>query len=205
LRHPSCRNDIMLFIQARTESIAKNPDLVEKLRDVGNHWVMLGVESNSNDRLMEFKKGIEATDAYRAIRLLNENDVFSHAMFVIGSRNDTSESIEQLRQYSMDLGEDFAIYTALTPFPGTAYYETAKNNGWIDDLNYAHYDMAHAIMPTEHLSRKEVQEELYECYRTFYGSYRKNIAGIFSGNRLKRTLYRHMAGQHVLKKLRGLI
>jgi len=33
----------------------------------------------------------------------------------------------------------------------------------------------------------------------------KNIAGVFSKNKLKRTLYRHMAGQSVLKKLEYLI
>ena len=60
-------------------------------------------------------------------------------------------------------------------------------------------------MPTETLSRKEVQEELWKCYQTFYGSYRRNIAGVLSKNKLKRTLYRHMAGQHVLSKLRRLI
>jgi RNase P/RNase MRP subunit POP5 len=65
--------------------------------------------------------------------------------------------------------------------------------------------MAHAIMPTETLTRKEVQSELWKCYTKFYGSYRKNIAGIFSNNKLKRTLYRHMAGQHVLTKFRRLI
>jgi len=65
--------------------------------------------------------------------------------------------------------------------------------------------MAHAIMPTETLSQKEVQEELWRCYQGFYGSYTRNIAGIFSKNKLKRILYRHMAGQHVLAKFRGLI
>ncbi len=125
-------------------------------------------------------------------------------MFVIGSRKDTIKSIEQLRQFSLDLDSDFAIYTVLTPFPGTKYFEIAQENGWIEDTNYSNYDMAHAIMPTETLARREVQRELFDCYKAFYGSYRKNIAGMFSRNRLKRTLYRHMAGQHVLKKFRGL-
>ena len=83
--------------------------------------------------------------------------------------------------------------------------ETAKQNDWIDDSNYTNYDMAHAIMPTETLTRKEVQHELWKCYQHFYGRYVKGLAGIFSKNKLKRTLYRHMAGQHVLRKFRRLI
>jgi len=205
LRHRPCRDDIMLFLQARTDDVASNPDLVEKLRHVGTYWIMCGVEHESEERLREFKKGTKTSDAYQAMRILRDNDVFSHAMFVIGSRKDTHASIERLRRFSRDIEPDFAIFTALTPFPGTAYFHHAKEQGWIEDENYANYDMAHAIMPTETLSRQDVQHELWRCYKYFYGSYTKNIAGVFSRNRLKRTLYRHMAGQHVLAKFRRLI
>ena len=205
LRKRKFTKDIMLFFQARTDDVVNNPELVGKLREVGNYWVMLGVENHSQETLKEFRKGIKVPDAYKAIKLLNDNDIFSHAMFVIGSRRDTTRSIDLLRQFSMDLGSDFSIYTALTPFPGTQYFKTAEENGWIEDTNLSHYDLAHAIMPTETLSRKEVQEELYYCYRERYGSITKNIAGAFSKKKLKRTLYRHMAGQKVLKKLRNLI
>jgi anaerobic magnesium-protoporphyrin IX monomethyl ester cyclase len=126
-------------------------------------------------------------------------------MFVIGARADTHKSIEMLRQFSTDIEPDFSIFTALTPFPGTIYYETAMKNGWIKDTKYSNYDMAHAIMATKTLTRREVQEELWRCYQNFYGSYIKNISGVFSKNKLKRTLYRHMAGQHVLSKFRRLI
>jgi len=205
LKHRKCREDIMLFLQARTDDVAKNPDLVKKLREVGTYWIMVGVENDSTETIKEFKKGTKSQDAYTTMKILRNNDVFSHAMFVIGSRRDTHESIEHLGGFSVDLAPDFAIYTALTPFPGTTYFETAKQNGWIEDYNYANYDMAHAIMPTETLSRKELQHELWKCYKNFYGSYTKNLAGILSRNKLKRTLYRHMAGQHVLAKFRGLI
>jgi anaerobic magnesium-protoporphyrin IX monomethyl ester cyclase len=205
LKHRKCKDDVMLFFQARTDDVARYPDVIKKLREVGTYWIMCGVESHSKEALEEFKKDTKTPDAYKAMKVLNENDVFSHAMFVIGSRRDTYESIEQLRQFSMDIEPDFAIYTALTPFPGTIYFENAKKMGWIEDFNYSNYDMAHAIMSTETLTRNEVQQELWKCYRHFYGSYRKNFANIFSSNKLKRTLYRHMAGQHVLTKLRRLI
>lgn len=205
LKQKPCSDDIMLFFQARTDDVAHHPDLIRNLRTVGTYWIMCGVENDAQETLQEYKKGTNTTDAYTAMNILRQQDIFSHAMFVIGARRDTHESIERLRQYSVDLAPDFAIYTALTPFPGTSYFETAKNNGWIEDTNYSNYDMAHAIMPTESLTRKEVQEELWQCYRTFYGSITKNIAGILSKNKLKRTLYRHMAGQFVLEKFRRLI
>ncbi|MBN1280807.1 MAG: cobalamin-dependent protein [Candidatus Thermoplasmatota archaeon] len=205
LKHRRCRDDIMLFFQARTDDVAGHPDLVERLREVGTYWIMCGVENDSQETLDEYKKGTKSADAYQAMKILNQHDIFSHAMLVIGARRDTHESIERLRRFSQDIAPDFAIYTALTPFPGTMYFETAKTNGWIEDTNYTHYDMAHAIMPTETLTKTEVQEELWKCYQSFYGSWTKNIAGVLSTKKLKRILYRHMAGQFVLEKFRRLI
>ena len=205
LQKKQCKEDIMLFFQARTDDVAHYPDLIGKLRNVGTYWIMCGVESNSVETLKEYNKGTTIADAYTSMKILREKDILSQAMFVIGTRRDTHESIEKLRQFSIDLKPDIAIYTALTPYPGTIYYETAKNNGWIEDTNYANYDMAHAIMPTETLTRKEVQEELWRCYRNFYGSVTGNIVRILSKNKLKRITYRHMAGQFVLEKFRRLI
>ena len=203
LHHNPCKDDLMLFFQARTDDIANHPDTIAKLRDIGTYWILTGVETNNQDTLREYNKG--PTNAHQAMTVMRQHDIFSQAMFVIGSRKDTHQSIEALRQFSHDIEPDIAIYTVLTPFPGTTYYETAKANGWIHDTNYTNYDMTHAIMPTETLTIKEVQEELWRCYQSFYGSMTKNIAGVFAKNKLKRTLYRHMAGQFVLEKLRRMI
>jgi len=138
------------------------------------------------------------------MKLLKKNDIFAHAMFIIGERRDTAESIANLREFTNELNPDFAIFTALTPFPGTEIYGEAKRKGWIEDFNWAHYDMAHAIMPTETLSRKEVQQELYQCYRSFYGSLGRRLQGMFARNDLKRKIYWYMAGRGVVRQFKAL-
>lgn len=119
-------------------------------------------------------------------------------MFIIGARKDTAESIAKIREFANELDPDFAIFSILTPFPGTRIYEEARRNGWIEDHNWAHYDMVHAIMPTETLSRMEVQKELYMCYRSFYGSWNRRLKGLFSTNKLLRRAYRHMTAKGIL-------
>jgi anaerobic magnesium-protoporphyrin IX monomethyl ester cyclase len=125
-------------------------------------------------------------------------------MLVIGERKDTRESIAYLREFVNEIDPDFTIFTVLTPFPGTEIYEVARANGWIEDTNWAHYDMAHATMPTETLTRLEVQEELWECYRSFYGSWGRRFSGIFSKNSLKRRVSRHMIGEGIVQQFRAL-
>ncbi len=197
--------DLMLFIQWRCDDVIKNRDVLPLLRRAGLYWVMVGVESPMQAILEGYRKGIEAEDATKAVSLLKKNGIFSHAMFVIGDRKDSADSIASLREFANELDPDFAIFTALTPFPGTEIYEEAKRSGWIEDFNLSHYDMAHAIMATESLSRLEVQEELYNCYRSFYGSWKRRLGGLFAGNKLKRRLYRYMMGQGVLRQFKNLI
>ena len=197
-------DDLMLFVQWRCDDVIKSSRFLPKMHKAGLYWVMVGVESPRDSTLESFRKGITAEEAKKAVKLLKKNDIFSHAMFVIGDRKDTAESIANLREFANELDPDFAIFTALTPFPGTEISEEAKRNGWIEDFNLSHYDMAHAIMPTETLSRKKVQEELYKCYRSFYGSWRRRLGGIFSSNKLKRRLFRHMMSQGVVRQFKNL-
>jgi anaerobic magnesium-protoporphyrin IX monomethyl ester cyclase len=197
--------DIMWFTQARCDDVIKHEDVLPKLRKAGLRWVLLGVESPKQSTLETFKKEITAEQAKQAVKLLKKHDIFAQAMFIIGERKDTAESIANLREFANELDPGFAIFAILTPFPGTQLYEEAKRNGWIEDFNWAHYDMVHAIMPTETLSRKEVQEELYNCYRSFYGSISRRFQGLFSGNALKRRIYWYMAFRGIIRQFKNLL
>jgi anaerobic magnesium-protoporphyrin IX monomethyl ester cyclase len=197
-------DDLTWFVQARCDDIIRNKEALPRLRKSGLSWVLLGVESPEPQALQDFKKGITPEDAKEAVKLLRSNDIFAHAMFIIGNRKDTTKSIARLREFANELDPDFAIFAILTPFPGNEIFDEAKRKGWIEDTNWSHYDMVHAIMPTETLSIKEIQEELYECYRSFYGSWRRRLGGTFSRNEMRRRLSWHMARKGIVKQLRSL-
>ena len=196
--------ELTWFVQARCDDITKHEEILPRMRKSGLNWVLLGVESSEPSTLAGFKKGISPEDAKKAVRLLKDNDIFAHAMFIIGNRKDTAKSIARLREFANELDPDFAIFAILTPFPGNEVYDEAKRNGWIEDFNWSHYDMVHAVMPTETLSRNEVQEELYECYRSFYGSWSRRFRSMFSSNEMRRRLSWHMARKGIVQQLKTL-
>jgi anaerobic magnesium-protoporphyrin IX monomethyl ester cyclase len=165
---------------------------------------MAGLERHDDDTLKNYHKGTKSHDSKLSMDLLKKNDIFAQATLITGDRKDSHESIEKLREFVKQVDPDLAIFMILTPFPGTELYETAKKNGWLEDFNWSNYDMVHAVMPTEHLSRFEVQEELYQCYRSYYGSMKRRITGVFSHNKFKRKTYRFMASQGLLQSLRDL-
>ncbi len=197
-------DDVTWFVQARCDDIVRNRKVLPQLRRSGLNWVLLGVENSDPSTLESFRKGITLNDAKTAVKLLKENGIFAHTMFIIGNRKDTEESISDLREFANELDPDFAMFGILTPFPGTQIYDEARRNGWIEDDNWSHYDMIHAVMPTETLSTEEVQEELYRCYRSFYGSWGRRLSGLFSNNQLKRRVFWYMAMRGIINQLRIL-
>jgi anaerobic magnesium-protoporphyrin IX monomethyl ester cyclase len=198
-------DDLMWFIQMRCDDVIRIKEALPKMRESGLQWVMMGVESPLPEQLERYRKEVELSDAHEAVELLKKNDIFTHVMLIIGDRQDTRESIEYTRRFVNGIDPDFVIYTVLTPFPGTDIYDSAKKNGWIEDDNLFHYDMAHAVMGTETLSRRELQKELYKCYNSFYGSWGRRLRGILSTNELKRRINWYMAGRGILVQLKGLI
>ena len=198
------QDDMTWFVQARCDDIVRNKEALPRLRKSGLNWVLLGVENSEPSTLGTFKKNITPSDAQEAVRLLKKNDIFAHVMLIIGQRKDTVQSIQKQREFAIGLKPDFAFFSALTPFPGTEVYREAKKKGWIEDLNWSHYDMVHAIMPTETLSRMEVQEELYECYSSFYGPLRRKLDAFFSANALKRKVSRYMARRGLLGHFKSM-
>ena len=203
LRRESSK-DVAWFVQARCDDIIRNKEILPKLKESGLSWVLLGVENSNPSTLDAFKKGITPQDAKTAVKLLKDNGIFAHAMMIIGQRKDTLESIWRLKEFANELDPDFIMFGILTPFPGTEIYEEANRNGWIMDKNWTHYDMIHAIMPTETLSVNEVQEQLYGCYRDFYGSWSRRVGGILSKNMLKRKVFWHMLRSGVMGKVKSL-
>ena len=197
-------DDAWWFVQARCDDIIRNKEILPRLAKSGLSWVLLGVENSNPDTLDYFKKGITPNDAKTAVKLLQDNGIFAHAMVIIGNHKETHQSIRKLREFANDLDPDFIMFGILTPFPGTEVYAEAERNGWIEDKNWSHYDMIHAIMPTETLSTNQIQQELYGCYRGFYGSWSRRIGGLFASNPMKRRTFRHMATWGVIGKIKSL-
>ena len=193
------------FTQLRCDDIVKRMDIIPKLREAGNVWVLLGFDSPHPGTLKKFRRdGVDKPTSKKAVEILRVNDIFSQGTFIIGERRDSEQSIEELMEYADWLDPDIATFMALTPFPGTDVYAEAKENGWIEDTNWSHYDMIHAIMPTEHLTRNEVQESLYRCYQKYFGSWPRRYRGILSENHITRRTYHYLAKKAILTGLRSL-
>jgi anaerobic magnesium-protoporphyrin IX monomethyl ester cyclase len=175
------------------------------MRRAGNVWMLVGFDTPNVSDMKGFRREeIDEKVSKKAADLLRENNIFSQGTFIIGNRSDDRNSIKNVREYANWINPDIATFMVLTPFPGTEIYEVAKANDWIKSEDWGDYDMIHAVMPTEHLTVEEIQEEIYNCYRAFFGSRTRRYSALFSSNPLTKKTYRYLAKKAILTNLRSL-
>ena len=142
----------------------------QKMVRTGLRHVLVGVERPAADSLGWLNKhGYGYNVAKEAFSIMRDKypEVFRQGTFITGIRTDTAESIRNLLDYAHDVDVDFAAFHPITPFPGTPLYDDAVRSGWIEETDFAKYDMFCPIMPTEHLSRDEVAHWTTWCQQNF--------------------------------------
>ncbi|MBD3206428.1 radical SAM protein [Candidatus Bathyarchaeota archaeon] len=198
--------EIQWFCQIRVDDIVNNPETLNLMSKAGCTWALVGFDNPSQGILRDYRRtNLNKQENREAVKILREKGIFSQGTFIIGHKEDNHESINDVREYADFLDPDIASFFVLTPFPGTDIFNEAVREGWIEDYNWANYDMVHAVMPTKHLSIKDVQKELYDCYNHFFGSWPRRYRGISSRNPITRRTYTYLAKQALITELKGLV
>jgi radical SAM superfamily enzyme YgiQ (UPF0313 family) len=138
--------------------------LVAGMREANFRRVTLGVESGSPKILKMIRKGETNEDVKRAIGLLRQAGIRSHAFFMIGFPDETTEDIELSKEFILDARPDYVEVNMVTPYPGTDLFsrlmaeDPAKIDRW--------YRWFHQGMAT-HSDR--LGYDLDAAYRDFSG------------------------------------
>jgi radical SAM superfamily enzyme YgiQ (UPF0313 family) len=160
------------FLYGRSDTIARNPELVQMWRDVGLARVFVGLEFFRDEDLRYVGKGSTTDDNRRAVEVLHDSGVEIYASFILRPEF-TPDDFTTLKDYCHELDLDFASFGVLTPLPGTDLLEQVEDRLITDDYDY--FDFIHTVLPTT-LPLEE-----------FYSEYSKLYAGALSPKR-KRAL-----------------
>ncbi|MDQ7785280.1 MAG: radical SAM protein [Desulfomonilaceae bacterium] len=98
-------------------------ELVQKMRQANFRRVTLGVESGSPRILKSIHKGESNEDVKRAVNLLRQAGIGSHAFFMIGLPDETPEDIELSKALILDAQPDYVEINMVTPYPGTEIFD----------------------------------------------------------------------------------
>jgi radical SAM superfamily enzyme YgiQ (UPF0313 family) len=146
------------FLYGRSDTIAKNPELLEQWRDVGLERIFVGLECFRDEDLRSINKGSTLDDNQRAVSVLRNLGIQIWPSFIVRQEFSLAD-FSAYRQYVRDLGINFAGFAMLTPLPGTEFHEEAKARLTTD--NYDLYDFFHTVLPTV-LPLQQFHREYYK-------------------------------------------
>jgi radical SAM superfamily enzyme YgiQ (UPF0313 family) len=153
--------DKTFSMEARTDSIARHPELVEQWVQAGLYAVLLGLEGATQSALTRVNKSNQLDTNDEAIRILKDNGVIIWGAFIVDPQWE-ADDFKRLREYVDRKEITHTQFTVLTPLPGTELYRTM-----FDELltyDYTCFDTLHAVVPTR-LDREEFYQRFANLYQ----------------------------------------
>jgi radical SAM superfamily enzyme YgiQ (UPF0313 family) len=154
------------IMDIRVDTAANNPRLIEKLAQGGLRVVITGFESIRQEELKKYNKQLRSEQVAKAIEVFHDNGIMLRGNYIVPPAY-THDDFRYLADYASGHRVNFAGYTVLTPFPGTAFYEESR--GDIVDHDLGAYNMFNAVTATT-LPRDEFYQKVASLWLIRKGS-----------------------------------
>jgi radical SAM superfamily enzyme YgiQ (UPF0313 family) len=136
--------------------------------------LIVGYESGSNEILKNIKKGVSVEQAKRFAIDAKKAELLIHGDFIIGLPGETRETIELAKKLIKETSPELLQVSVASPFPGTEFYEWAKDRGYLvtEDPNKYLDENGHqrSILSYPWLSSEEITKSVDEILREYYFS-----------------------------------
>ncbi len=103
------------------------------MKDAGCDWISYGIESGCDDMLKRMKRGVTAQQCLDAIKLTESVGIHADGSFIIGMFGETRDSVARTVEFCRQ-ADITAPMLFVTPYPGTAIYNMAIEQGRIPDV-----------------------------------------------------------------------
>jgi len=142
------------------------------MKENGLRLLLVGFESGDDQILLNIKKGLRTDMARRFSEDCRKLDIKVHGTFILGLPGETKETIEKTIQYAKEINPLTIQVSLAAPYPGTALYKEAIDNGWLEENKAVNLVSAAGVQLAAigyaHLSREEIYQELERFYKRFY-------------------------------------
>ncbi len=99
----------------------------------GFRWILTGFESGSPRILENIQKRATRQDNTRCVEIARRSGLKVKALMSIGHPGESPETIEETKNWLLENKPDDFDVTIITPYPGSPYYDEAKeeNGAWV--------------------------------------------------------------------------
>ncbi|MCA9242913.1 MAG: B12-binding domain-containing radical SAM protein [Phycisphaerales bacterium] len=169
LRQIIKRGKKRLWFSQTTLNMGEDEEGLRLAYQAGCRGMLVGFESFNEATLRQYAKGINRKNLDRYQELV---DGFHHAGisvfggFIIGSDEDTPESVAETARTAVELGIDIIQVTNLTPLPGTKMFDRYAEAGRLLATEYPsdweRYTFTETVYHPQKMSARELDEAIYE-------------------------------------------
>ena len=159
----------MKWVGQASVTIAGDDELLKLAAASGCVSLFIGFESLSPANLEAVGKKINLVDEYEnVIRKLHSYGIGVHGFFIFGFDEDDEDSFRRTVRFAQKMRLESAQFDVLTPYPGTAFYESLDKAGRIVTRDWSQY--GHGLMfEPKSMSAETLQEGRTWAWRQFYG------------------------------------
>jgi radical SAM superfamily enzyme YgiQ (UPF0313 family) len=140
-----CEEILRRGLQERVEWISETRvDCVDRhtlrmMRRSGCRRLLFGIESGVDLLLDGAGKSFSTEQVQRAVALCREEDIQTVGLFMLGLPGETREMTERTIRFSCELGLDFAKFAITIPYPGSALYDSLKDEGRLNRTDWENW------------------------------------------------------------------
>ncbi|MFC1727327.1 B12-binding domain-containing radical SAM protein [Patescibacteria group bacterium] len=113
--------------------------LLKAMKESGCYMACFGVESGCQKVVDAIGKKLSLKDVITAIQKCRKLGILTMAFFMIGNPEETKAEIMKTIDFSLKLDSDLALFSVVTPFPGTRIFKKLKSEGKIKTFNWDDY------------------------------------------------------------------
>lgn len=143
-------------------TIANDEELLELAKKSGCISLAIGLESISEESLVHANKKMGNKEAYeRAIKKIHSYKIAIFGLFIFGFDSDHKDVFDVTLKFVEDNYLEYAMFSILTPIPGTSYYDEFEASGRLLHKKWADYDFQHVVFEPKNMTAQELQDGRY--------------------------------------------
>lgn len=156
---------------ARSRVDLVDEEILKALHRAGCKRIYYGIESGDPEILSALSKKVNLEQAREALRLTKEIGIETFGFFMIGSPNETKESVQRTFEFVSSVSLDYVQYSKVVPLPGTKLYEMLlEETGYDYWREFIAGRTSEMVLkrPRTNLTEKQIQSLVREGYLKFY-------------------------------------
>ncbi len=161
--------NIRWFSQASL-NIVKDRELLDLAQKSGCMGLFIGFESLSQECLKSMGKSTNLVREYRdAVKTIHDHGIGIQGSFIFGTDQDDQTVFSDVLRFIEKAHIEAALFSVLTPFPGTRIQQTLMKENRILHTDWEQYDMNHVVFRPKNMTPEQLQDGLNWAYKRLYG------------------------------------